>query len=67
MLEVPDIKDIIRVNNWVAYQRPVEEIRDMLLEAGYSDYGAWLCYHAGKTYHNMNLRDTASFSTRGKK
>ena len=58
-------RDIIEVSNMVGYNKPLEVIRETLLGKGYSEYGAWLCYHAGKTYFEMGRRDTASFANNG--
>lgn len=48
MMNVPTNEDIQIVAGKIAYEVKAEEIHAFLMERGYSDYGAFLAYHAGK-------------------
>jgi predicted kinase len=51
-INAPDSKDIVRVAQMIGLIEP-QEIKNILLKEGYSEYGAFLAYKAGEVYARM--------------
>ena len=53
----PSENKIVSVANWLAMGASVEDVRENLIQNGFSEYNAFLCIKAAETHNVMRERE----------